>query len=238
MRTVSELLDIASKNGRSYLLEPEALEVCSAIGIPCPRFSLVKDMGEAVKTADKIGYPVVLKVVSPQVIHKSDKGGVVVGIKDPEELKASFRGMLGKVKEGTPNAEITGVLVEEMLPPSVEVAIGATENPQFGTLLMFGLGGVFVEALHDVSFRVAPIELRDAREMITETKAYPLLRGYRNQPPVDTDALVDILMKVSALVTEHPQLREVDLNPVLPYQKGAKAVDARMRLGQVPEDQN
>ena len=231
-------LEDARKSGRTHLLEPEAKAVCIEYGIPVTRFLVAQNVDEALRSADTIGYPVVLKVVSPQIIHKSDVGGVAVGLRDAKELRAAYRTILEVVEKNSPGADVKGMLVEEMLPSSTEVVVGTTRDPQFGHVIMFGLGGVFVEVLRDVSFRATPIHASDAREMITELKAFPILGGYRGKPPADIDALVDILLKTSKLVTEHPEISEVDLNPILVSEKGPKAVDARILLGETPLEGN
>jgi len=199
---------------------------------------MAQDIDEALRSADAIGYPVVLKIVSHQIIHKSDVGGVVVDLRNAEELRAAYRNILKAVKKNMPAADVTGMLVEEMLPSSTEVVVGATRDPQFGHVIMFGLGGVFVEVLKDVSFRAVPINASDAREMITELNAFPILGGYRGKPPADIGALVDILLKTSRLVTDHPEISEVDLNPILVSEKGGKAVDARIVLGTAPVERD
>ena len=231
MQRTPHLFEEARTSGRTHLLEPEAKALCSEYGIRVTKFSVARTPEEALRFADEIGYPVVLKVVSPQVIHKSDVGGVVTQLEDPREVKDAYQRILTNVEKNKPDAEIMGVLVEEMAPPSIEVIVGATRNPQFGPVLMFGLGGILVEIIRDVSFRVAPINSSDALEMITELKAYSVLKGYRNQPPADINAMVEILLKVSKLVVERPEIREVDLNPIFVYEKGAKVVDARVSLG-------
>ena len=220
----------ARKQGRNFLLEPEAKAVCMEYGIPVTVFRVAKTEEEALKFADDIGYPVVLKIVSPDVIHKSDVGGVIINLKTPEEVKDAYRKILANVKKHKADAEIVGILVQEMAPKSTEVIVGATKDPQFGPALMFGLGGVFVEILEDVTFRITPITERDALEMITEVKAYPLLKGYRGQPPADIDTIASILLNTSKLVIDHPEIKEVDLNPIMVYEKGAKTVDARIVL--------
>jgi len=231
MQGIRFVLEDARKSGRTHLLEPEAKAVCIEYGIPVTRFLVAQNVDEALRSADSIGYPVVLKVVSPQIIHKSDVGGVAIGLRDAKELRDAYHSILGAVKKNLPTANLTGVLVEEMLPSSTEVIVGVTRDPQFGHVIMFGLGGIFVEVLKDASFRAAPFGPSDAREMITELKAFPILGGYRGKPPADIDALVDILLKTSKLVTEHPEISGVDLNPILVSEKGAKAVDARILLG-------
>ncbi len=230
MSTVSEIFDKVKKEKRKFLLEPEAKTVCLKCGIPVTNFKVAKNEAEAVKFAEEIGYPVVLKIVSPDIIHKSDVGGVVVGLKDAQAVQNAYKQILKNVKKHKANAKIVGVLVQEMAPSSTEVIVGAIKDPQFGPALMFGLGGIFVEVLKDVTFRVAPITRDEACEMITEVKAYPLLKGYRNQPPADIEAIVQILLNTSRLVMEHQEIKELDLNPIMVYEKGAKTVDARIVL--------
>jgi acetyl-CoA synthetase (ADP-forming) len=230
MSTVSEIFDKVKKEKRKFLLEPEAKTVCIKCGIPVTNFKVAKNEVEAAKFAEEIGYPVVLKIVSPDIVHKSDVGGVVVGLKDAQEVRNAYKQILKNVKKHKANAKIVGILVQEMAPSSTEVIVGAIKDPQFGPALMFGLGGIFVEVLKDVTFRVAPITEGEACEMITEVKAYPLLRGYRGQPPADTEAIVQILLKTSRLVMEHQEIKELDLNPIMVYEKGAKTVDARIIL--------
>ena len=230
MSKAAAIFKRAREEGRRHLLEPEAKTVCMEYGIPVPKFRVAGSAEDAVKYAEEIGYPVVLKVVSPDVIHKSDVGGVMLGLRSADEVRSAYEKLLGNVRSHKPNAEIVGVLVEEMAPKAVEVIVGAVKDPQFGPTLMFGLGGVFVEILKDVSFRVAPITEDDATEMITEIKAYPILQGYRGMPPADVDAIKQILLNTSRLVMEHQEIAELDLNPIMVYQKGAKAVDARIIL--------
>ena len=218
------------KVGRKVLLESEAKAVCLEYGIPVTRFMLASNENEAVKSAGLIGYPVVLKIVSPDIIHKSDAGGVMINLKNPNDVAEAYEKIVENGKKYNSNANIVGVLVQEMAPQSTEVIVGAIKDPQFGQTLMFGLGGVWVEILKDVSFRIAPLSLEDARQMIIELKAYPLLRGYRNTPPADIDALVSIICNTSRLVMENPEIKELDLNPVMAYQKGATTVDARIIL--------
>jgi len=226
----SDIFREAHKEERKYLLETEAKTICKEYGIPVTRFKLAKTGKEAVKFAEEIGYPVVLKIVSPDIIHKSDVGGVIVNIKTAEDVQKAYKQILENVKSHKAEARIVGVIVQEMAPSSTEIIVGVTKDPQFGPAIMFGLGGIFVEILKDVTFRIAPITEDEAREMITEVKAYPLLRGYRNLPPADIDAIVKILLNTSRLVTEHQENKELDLNPIMVYERGAKTVDARIIL--------
>jgi len=230
MRQTPEIIANAAKENRKYLLETEAKTICMEYGIPVTKFKLAKNEDEAVKFAEEIGFPVVLKIVSPDIIHKSDIGGVILNLKNAKEVKAAYKQIMENVKKRRKDAKIMGVIVQEMAPPSTEVIVGAIKDPQFGPTLMFGLGGVFVEILKDVTFKVAPITEEEAREMLTEIKAYPLLKGYRKLPPADTEALVKILLNTSRLVTEHMEIKELDLNPIMVYEKGAKTVDARIIL--------
>lgn len=230
MTKTSQIFKTVCKEKRKNLLETEAKTVCLEYGIPVTKFELAKNEAEAVKFAEEIGYPVVLKIVSPDVIHKSDVGGVIVNLKDPKEIRNAYKQILQNVKKHKAKAKITGILVQEMAPSSTEVIVGAIKDPQFGPSIMFGLGGIFVEVLKDVTFRVAPLTEDEARQMITEVKAYPLLKGYRNQPPADIDAIVKILLNTSKLVMEHQEIKELDLNPIMVYKKGAKTVDARIIL--------
>jgi acetate---CoA ligase (ADP-forming) subunit beta len=230
LNQTSKIINQAKKEGRKALLETEAKTICMEYGIPVTKFKLALNEKEAAKHADEIGYPVVLKIVSSDIIHKSDAGGVIVNLKNPSEVTNAYKKIIENVKKYNAKAKIVGVLVQEMAPQSTEVIVGAIKDPQFGQTIMFGLGGIFVEILKDVNFRIAPITTEDAKEMITELKAYPLLKGYRNTPPADIDAIVNILCNTSRLVMDNPEIKELDLNPIMAYQKGAKTVDARIIL--------
>jgi acetyl-CoA synthetase (ADP-forming) len=230
MDQTSKIINQAKKEGRKALLEPEAKTICMEYCIPVTKFKVALNENEAAKYGDEIGYPVVLKIVSPDIIHKSDAGGVIINLKNPAEVTDAYKKILENIKKYKADAKIVGLLVQEMAPQSTETIVGAIKDPQFGQTVMFGLGGIFVEILKDVSFRIAPITTDDAKDMITELKAYPLLKGYRNTPPADIDALVNILCNTSRLVMDNPEIKELDLNPVIAYEKGAKAVDARIIL--------
>ena len=227
---ISKIFAEVRKDKRKSLLETEAKTVCMECGIPVTLFKLAKNETEAVDLAEKMGFPVVLKIVSPDIIHKSDVGGVVIDLKNAENVKKAYKQILHNVRKYKSDARIVGILVQEMAEPSTEVIVGAIKDPQFGPSIMFGLGGIFVEVLKDVTFRVAPVAEDEAREMITEVKAYPLLKGYRNTPPADIDAIVKILLSTSKLVMEYQEINELDLNPIMVYEKGAKTVDARIIL--------
>jgi acetyl-CoA synthetase (ADP-forming) len=230
MEKVTQIFNEARKEKRKCLLETEAKTICMEYGIPVTKFKLAKSKQEAVKFANEIGYPIVLKIASPDIIHKFDVGGVMLNLKNQAEVKDAYNQILANVKRHKSDAKIIGIVVQEMAAPSTEVIVGATKDPQFGPALMFGLGGIFVEVLKDVTFRIAPITEEDAREMITEVKAYPILKGYRGQPPADVEAIAKILLNTSKLVMDHQEIKELDLNPIIVYEKGAKTVDARIIL--------
>ena len=235
MQDPKQIIEKALKDGRKFLLEPEAKSLCVHYSISVPKFMVVNDLESAIKAAHELGYPVVLKVVSPDIIHKSDVGGVILNINSEEELKEAYERLIDNVRQKAPHARILGVLIEEQVPKSVEVIIGVTKDPQFGHVIMFGLGGIFVEVLEDVTFRILPINKKDALEMISEIKGYSILKGYRGRAGVDINAIADIMVKVSRIVMENPMIRELDLNPVMVYERGAKVVDARIILNEYVE---
>jgi acyl-CoA synthetase (NDP forming) len=196
-RKVNEIFEEARAEGRNFLLEHEAKTVCKEYGIPVTKLKIAKTAEEAAKFSEEIGYPTVLKIVSPDVLHKFDVGGVILNVNSREDARNTYNKIIENVKKHKPDAKINGILVQEMAPSSTEVIVGAIKDPQFGPTLMFGFGGIFVEVMKDVAFRIAPITEEDAQEMIKEIKAYPILRGYRGQPPADVDAIAKILVNTS-----------------------------------------
>mgnify|MGYP000317884841 FL=1 len=229
--SIVDAIDRAKSEGRTVLTEIESKQILEEAGIPTASARLATSADEAVKAAKELGYPVVLKIVSPDVTHKSDVGGVRLGLDSPETVTAAFAEISEAVKRHEPNARIEGVAVQKMARPGIEVIVGMSKDPQFGPVLMFGLGGVLVEVLKDVSFRIVPLEPRDARQMVREIKGFPVLQGFRGQEPADLEALEKLLLKVSAFVDAHPEIEELDLNPVFAYKDGALAVDARIVVG-------
>lgn len=227
---VNEIFKKAKADGRKFLLEYEAKTVCKEYGIPVTELKIAKTAEEAAEYSEEIGYPTVLKIISPDVIHKVDVGGVILNVGNSKDAKKAYNKIVENVKKHKPDAKIEGILVQEMAPSATEVIVGAIKDAQFGPTLMFGLGGTFVEIMKDVSFRIAPIKEDDARQMISEVKAYPILLGYRGQPPRDIDTIVKIILNTSRMVMEHQDIKELDLNPVIVYEKGAKTVDARIIL--------
>ena len=209
------------------LTEYEAKKILAVYGIPVTREKIAATADQAVKIARAIGYPVALKISSAQITHKTEAGGIVLNIKTDAQVRAVFKKIIANAKKYMPQADIQGVLVQEMLAGGVEAIVGTVNDPVFGPCVMFGLGGVFVEALKDVSFRVAPLSRADAEEMISEIQGYSVLRGWRGRPPVDMEALVDIILKVSRLVIDQKNtIKELDINPLILYEKGAKVADA------------
>ena len=228
--SITEIIDKAKSEGRSILTEVESKQILAEAGIPIARAQLAATREEAVAVARQIGLPVVLKIVSPDISHKSDVGGVKLNLGSQEAVAAAFDEIVAAARRAQPGATILGVSVQKMARPGVEVIMGMTKDPQFGPVLMFGLGGVFVEVLKDVAFRIVPLEPRDARQMIRDIQGFPVLEGFRGQEPADLAALEDMLMRLSAFVEGHPEIQELDLNPVFAYKDGALAVDARIVL--------
>ena len=214
--------------------EVEAKQMLKSAGISVTDTRLAVTSDEAVAMAAQVGYPVVLKIVSPDIIHKSDAGGVKVGLQSASEVSQAYQQILTSVTAKLPSARITGIAVQHMAPEGTEVIIGMTRDAQFGPVLMFGLGGVWVEVLKDVAFRVVPLSQPDAAAMIQEIKGYQLLTGFRGQPAIDTSALEAMLLQVSRFVEANPQVQELDLNPVMAYPEGAIAVDARIIMAETP----
>ncbi len=233
-KKVRKLFDRRIKEERYNLGEIEARKVLKAYDIAIPQAKLAKDVDEAVNIAQNIGYPVVLKIVSPTILHKTDVGGIKVGIESKEELVEEFEQMLWDVKRYMPDANIKGILIQEMVELKKETIIGINNDPQFGPMIMFGLGGIYVEVLKDVSFRIAPITREDAQEMINEIKAVQLLKGSRGEQPSDIESIIDVLLKISQMVIDFPEIIEMDINPlfVKTEGKGAIAGDVRIRLGE------
>jgi len=229
---VKEVISRCRSEGIQELGEALARQVIEAYGFRVPESHLAGSAAEAVYLAEKVGWPVVMKISSPDILHKSDVGGVRVGLREEVETIAAFREMMENVRRRMPTARVDGVLVQQMVKGGKEVILGMTRDPQFGPMLMFGLGGIYVEVLKDVAFRIAPISRADAEEMIREIRSFKLLRGVRGEPPADFDAMADGLLRLSQLVTDFPEIIELDINPLAVFSKdqGAVAIDARMTL--------
>jgi len=224
------LLEGVKRAGRKNLLETEARELLSLYGIPLPPARLAKTAEEAAAAAKAVGFPAALKIVSPEIIHKSDAGGILLNLAGERAVREGFAQVVANAGKVSRPENILGVLVAPMAPAGQECIVGMIRNPQFGAVLMFGLGGIFVEILKDVSFRVIPLTDLDLEEMIHDIKGYPLLAGVRGQKPKDAGILKEILRRVAQLAADHPEIQEVDINPVIVHEQGASVVDARIIL--------
>ena len=228
-----KIIEQARADKRDSLTEIEAKEVFAAYGLPVTTTKLAKTEDEAVNLANEIGYPVVMKIVSPDILHKSDAGGVKVNIKDENSVRDAFRTILKNAKAYKENARIHGIAIQEMAPWGTEVILGSVNDPTFGPTMMFGLGGIFVEVLKDVTFRVAPVATSQAARMLGEIRGAPILRGVRGESPRDQQALAETICTYSTMIVDlADEIAESDANPVLVYEegKGLKVVDARIIL--------
>jgi acetate---CoA ligase (ADP-forming) subunit beta len=232
MVVAAEIIDKARGEGRTVLTELESKQLLRSLGIPTTQMKLAATEQEAAALSLEVGYPCVLKVSSADITHKSDAGGVKVGLANEAEVVQAYRAIMSSCREMFPAAVIEGVTVQNMAPPGLEVIVGMVADPQFGPVMMFGLGGVWVEVLKDVSFKIVPLARRDAANAIGEIRAARLLDGFRGSAPVDRSALEDILLRVSEFAAATPEVKEMDLNPIFAYPDGAIAVDARVILGE------
>jgi acetyl coenzyme A synthetase (ADP forming)-like protein len=219
----------------TLMTEPDAYALLERHGIPVPPHGVARSPEDAAAIASQIGFPVVMKVVSPQVVHKSDAGGVVTGIATPEEASLAYTRITGAVSRNIPGARIEGILVAKQMAPGVEVLVGGTTDPAFGKVLTFGMGGTLVELLRDVSLRVLPVPVEEIRQMVREIRGHALIRGFRHQPPRDEEQLVRTIQAAAALFQKDPTLVEFDLNPLILYENGCCVVDARIYRGEARE---
>ncbi len=227
---VDDILSKATKEKRPVLTEIEAKQILTEAGINCTDTRLAVDKTQAVSISEEIGYPIVLKISSVDITHKSDAGGVKVNLPDKDAVENAFDEIMASCTAKFPNADIEGISVQRMANAGTEVIIGMTKDPSFGPVLMFGLGGIFVEVLKDVAFRIVPLDKNDVSDMINEIKGKKLLEGYRGQDPADIPFLEDMLLKLSELVDKTEGIAEIDMNPVFAYKQGAVVVDARIIL--------
>ena len=225
-----EIIQKARDEKRTVLTEIEAKQILGEAGIRCTDTRLAVDKSQAVALSEEIGYPVVLKISSVDITHKSDAGGVKVNLKDKDEVESAFDDIMESCTHACPDANIEGIAVQGMAKIGTEIIMGMIKDPSFGPVVMFGLGGVLVEVLKDVSFRIVPIEKSDAADMFEEIQGKKLLEGYRGQDPADIPYLQDMLVKLSDFVDQTPGIEEIDMNPVFAYKEGAAVVDARIIL--------
>jgi len=215
---------------RTFLLENEAAQICESYGLPLPASGYAEDKEQAVSIAEAVGYPVVMKVVSPQVIHKSDVEGVRVGIRTQEELLEAWDAISASVTRHEPNAEIRGQFIAGKAGEGVETIVGFKRDKTFGPVVMFGIGGIFVELYKDVSFRLCPLEDVEVEAMVHEVKGHKLLTGFRGRPEADMEALKKVILAVCSMGTDNPEVGSIDLNPVRVNADGALALDTRIIL--------
>ncbi len=228
---MAHTLIVEVKNrGRSILTEIESKEVLKEAGIAVTETILTTTVDEAVSISEQLGFPVALKIVSNDITHKTDAGGVELNIANEEQVGDAYDRMIASAKEKFPDAVIDGISVQKMAEKGVEIIIGMSKDPQFGPMLMFGIGGVFVELLKDVSFKLVPLTEDDAKDMISQIKARPLLQGFRGSEPVNEEAIVDVLLKLSTFVKSNPEIEELDMNPLFATKDGIVAVDARIGI--------
>jgi len=227
---VSDPIADARADGRTLLTEVESKQLLHDAGIAVTQAHLTTSADEAVAAAEEIGFPVVLKIVSSEIVHKSDVGGVALDLADADAVREGYQTMIAKVSEAAPGAAIDGISVQQMAQSGTEVIVGVTTDPQFGPVMMFGLGGIFVEVLKDVAFRIVPLEPRDAKQIVRDIRGYAVLEGVRGQAGADIDALEQLILQVSAFAWEHREVAELDLNPVIARPDGVLAVDARVVL--------
>ena len=227
---MDSIIELVRNEGRKYLTEIESKRLLGQAGINCIITELATSEAEAVAMSNQIGFPMALKIASPDIIHKNDGGGVRLGLDTPERVKTAYREIIARSHQQHPQANLHGVSVQKMASPGVAVIIGMTKDMQFGPVIMFGLGGLLVEIMDDVALRVSPLTRQDAAAMIREVKGYRLLTGYRGQAPVNIAALEDMLLAVSSFTENNPVIKEIDLNPVIAGSEGAVAVDARVVL--------
>ncbi len=232
--TLRTMINSAVGAGRRALSAPEAQQLCDAYGIPTPKQALAKTAAEATKIAARLGFPVVLKIVSDDILHKTEAGGVIVGLDNPIDVRRAFEQLVKNAKGYKKNASIQGVQVQQMLRGGQEVMVGAVTDPTFGKMIAFGLGGVLVEVMKDITFRMTPVGKREALSMLDSIGAAEVLRGVRGGKGVNRASLADIISKVSKLVNDFPEISEVDLNPIFATEKGVRAVDVRIVLGEKP----
>jgi acetyltransferase len=230
-KAVQSVIDRVHAEGRTSIGDSEAREILQAYGLRIPRSEIAADTERAVEIASQIGYPVVLKIASPDILHKTDVGGVKVGLQNDEAVRDAFELMVYRAQRYVPEARIWGCLVQEMAPAGgVEVLVGMNRDPQFGPLVTFGLGGIYVETLKDVTFRLAPFSRQEAEEMIGEIRAHALLDGVRGKPAMDKEAIVEALLRMGQLVQDFPDIVELDINPLMVYPRGQGAIAIDMRL--------
>lgn len=230
MRGIERIVKETLSTGRKVLVEPEAKEVLRLAGFPVPASRVVKDVSAAIEAAGELGFPVAMKLVSPDILHKSDAGGVFLNLGSEREIEEKWSDIILGVADDYPTALIEGMLIEKMAPKGAEVIVGAVRDEQFGPAVMFGTGGIAVELMKDVSFRLAPVTREEAFEMMGEVKGFPILTGYRGQTVKDLGAIADALIKIGEIMARVDGIRELEINPLIVHERGAVVADARAVL--------
>jgi len=229
--SVKKLFKKVREAKRHNLLETESRDLLKEYHISLPEAELANNLDKAVEAGNRLGYPLAMKVVSPEIIHKSDAGGIKLGLNNQEDIKTAFNEIITNAEKVVKKEKILGTLISPMAKKGQECIIGMIRDAQFGPVIMFGLGGIFVEVLKDVSFRVAPLAAEDIDEMVEEIKGYKILTGIRGEKPKDIAAIKNILVRLSEIVIDNPEIKEIDLNPVIVHENGASIVDSRVILG-------
>jgi acetate---CoA ligase (ADP-forming) len=223
VQSAAEFVSQCLAEGKTVLGEQDGHRLLQYYGFDAPEMKVATSEAEAVEIAKEIGYPVVMKIVSPQILHKMDVGGVKVNISTPEAVKESFAMIMASARKARPEAQLQGVLVQKMVPPGQEVILGVSRHPGFGHLIMFGLGGIYVELFKNVTFKLAPIGRNNARRMIQRIKGFEILNGFRGKPKADIEKLEKLIVGLSHMVTNHPQIKELDINPLFVHEEGKGA---------------
>jgi acetyltransferase len=227
---VKAVFEKVRADGRASIGDFEARDIMHAYGLPMPKAELAETADKAVELAEQYGFPLVMKIASPDILHKTDVGGVKVGLETVEEVRETFETMVRQAEKYVPGARIWGCLVQEMAPQGHEILVGMNRDPQFGPLVTFALGGIYVEVLKDATFRIAPFSEEEAYEMLGEIRAHALIDGVRGKPPADKAAIVDTLLRINQLVLDFPEIVELDINPLMVYDEGDGAIAIDMRL--------
>jgi acetyltransferase len=231
---IRRTINCAREEGRVSLTIEECMKIAKACGIKTPEIIVARNPDEAVEAAERVGYPVAMKIVSPDVVHKTDLGGVALNVAGAEDVRKKYGEMVGRIRAAVPGSRIHGVMVYRMAPAGKEVIIGAVRDPQFGPLLMFGLGGIYVNFLRDVAYALCPLSPDEAERVIKETRAYTLLRGVRGERASDMKSVIDTILRISHVMTEFSDILEMELNPLFVYEEGegCLAIDIRMTISQ------
>ncbi|MBI4835200.1 MAG: acetate--CoA ligase family protein [Planctomycetes bacterium] len=233
VKSMDDVIKKVRTENRNFLLSNEGQSVMKAAGIPTPQSRIARNINEAADYAEKIGYPLVMKIVSKDILHKSDVGGVALDLQNKNEVVEAYEAIINNCRTHNPAAAIDGVEISEMVPRGTELIIGARRDPSFGPIVMFGLGGIYVEVMKDVSFRAIPVSRREILSMIKQIKSYPLLLGVRGEPQKDVESVIDSIIKVSGIIESCPAITDIEINPLVVYEKGVKALDARILISRL-----